>query len=155
MTFKHILVPIDGSSTSYAAVSKASELAKAFDSRVTAVCVLSLDPFLGVEFINTQDILDHTIQQAREEIAEILAEAAEKFASQGLNIDTKIIEGSDIARSIVEASEELGADLVVIGSHGRKGFQKFVLGSVAQSILGEISVPVLVVREQPKLESEA
>ncbi|KAA8731278.1 universal stress protein [Acinetobacter qingfengensis] len=147
MSFQHILVPIDGSTTSYAAVSKAAELAKAFDSKVTAICVLSLDPFFGVEFINTQDMLETAVKQAHEEVARILTEAKQKFAEYGLVVDTKVIEGNEINKAIVEAAKELQTDLVVIGSHGRKGLKKFVLGSVAQSILGEISVPVLVVRE--------
>jgi nucleotide-binding universal stress UspA family protein len=146
MSFQHIVVPIDGSNTSYAAVAKASELAKAFGSKITAISVLSLDPFLGIEFIHTPDMLDTAIQNARDELHTILQETAEKFAQQGLNIDSKLIEGNEIGRAIVTAVQELDADLVVIGSHGRKGFQKFVLGSVTQSILGDITVPVLVVR---------
>lgn len=147
MSFQHILVPIDGSSTSYAAISKATDLAKAFNSKVTVVCVLSLDPFFGVEFINTQDMLEGAIQQAHEEVDKVLNAAKAKFDEQGITVDTQIIEGSEIDKAIVQASEDIKADLIVIGSHGRKGFKKFVLGSVAQSILGEVSVPVLVVRE--------
>ena len=52
-----------------------------------------------------------------------------------------------IHREIIRAAEELHADLIIIGSHGRTGFKKLFLGSVAQSLLGESHVPVLIVRQ--------
>jgi len=47
---------------------------------------------------------------------------------------------------IISAAQNLGADLIIMGSHGRTGFKKFILGSVAQKVLGESHIPVLVVR---------
>lgn len=146
MAYQHILVPVDGSDTSLVAVKQASDLAKAFGSKVTAICVLTLDPFIGVEFINTRDMQDDYLKQARAGIQQILDQAKQQFAQQGIEVDTKIVEGQIIHKEIVNAVEQLHADLLVIGSHGRKGIKKMVLGSVAQSVLGEISIPVLVVR---------
>ncbi|MCH4248299.1 MAG: universal stress protein [Acinetobacter populi] len=146
MAYQHILVPVDGSDTSLVAVKQASDLAKAFGSKVTAICVLTLDPFIGVEFINTRDMQDDYLKQARAGIQQILDQAKQQFAQQGIEVDTKIVEGQIIHKEIVNAVEQLHADLLVIGSHGRKGIKKMVLGSVAQSVLGEINIPVLVVR---------
>lgn len=146
MAYQHILVPVDGSPTSLVAVQQAANLAKAFGSKITAVCVLTLDPFVGVEFINTQSMQEDYLRQARAGVQEILDKAQQQFADLSVTVETKIVEGQIIHKEIVATAGELNADLVVIGSHGRKGLKKMVLGSVAQSVLGEISVPVLVVR---------
>ncbi|MFU8927129.1 universal stress protein [Acinetobacter puyangensis] len=146
MAYQHILVPVDGSDTSLVAVKQAADLAKAFGSKVTAICVLTLDPFIGVEFINTQDMREDYLKQARLGVQQILDQAKQQFAQEGIDVDTQIVEGQIIHKEIVGAAEQLHADLLVIGSHGRKGIKKMVLGSVAQSVLGEISIPVLVVR---------
>ena len=146
MAYHHILVPVDGSETSLVAVQQAAELSKAFSSKVTAICVLTLDPFIGVEFINTQDMQDDYMRQARADVQQLLNDAKQKFAEHGIDVDTKIVEGQIIHKEIVATAEQINADLLVIGSHGRKGLKKMVLGSVAQSVLGEIHIPVLVVR---------
>lgn len=147
MTYQHIIVPVDGSKTSLKAVSQAALLAKAFSSKVTAVCVLTLDPFVGVEFVDVTQLSEEYEKKAQADIQQILDEAKQLFEAQGLEIDTKIIHGHSVHKELVHITEQLNGDLVVIGSHGRKGFKKMVLGSVAQSLLGEIHVPVLVVRD--------
>ena len=79
-------------------------------------------------------------------IQDILEEAKQVFSSQGVEAKTKIVEGQEIYKEIVNAATEVNADLLVMGSHGRTGFKKLVLGSVAQKVLGEIYIPVLIVR---------
>lgn len=146
MAYQHILVPVDGSATSLVAVKQAADIAKAFGSKVTAICILTIDPFVGVEFINTKDLNESYIKQATAGVQELLDQAKQQFAQEGVEVETKIVEGQVIHKEIVNAAEQVNADLIVIGSHGRKGFKKMVLGSVAQSVLGEAQVPVLVVR---------
>ena len=147
MAYKHILVPVDGSETSLAAVKQASSIAKAFSSKVTAVCVLAVDPFVAVEFVNTDQFINDYVAKANEEIQEILEQAKSLFAQEGVTAETQILEGQTIHKVIVEATKDLGADLIVIGSHGRKGIKKLFLGSVTQAILSESTVPVLVVHK--------
>ncbi|ENV48372.1 universal stress protein [Acinetobacter brisouii] len=147
MAYKHILVPVDGSETSLAAVKQASSIAKAFSSKVTAVCVLAVDPFVAVEFVNTDQFINDYVAKAKEEIQEILEQAKSLFAQEGVTAETQILEGQTIHKVIVEATKDLGADLIVIGSHGRKGIKKLFLGSVTQAILSESTVPVLVVHK--------
>ncbi|MHA3048851.1 MULTISPECIES: universal stress protein [unclassified Acinetobacter] len=147
MAYKHILVPVDGSETSLAAVKQAACIAKAFSSKVTAVCVLAVDPFVAVEFVNTDQFINDYVAKAKEEIQEILEQAKSLFAQEGVTAETQILEGQTIHKVIVEATKDLGADLIVIGSHGRKGIKKLFLGSVTQAILSEGTVPVLVVHK--------
>lgn len=145
MPYQHILVPVDGSPTSYVAIQQTAEIAKKFNSKVTAVCVLAIDPFIGIEFV-TKEMIEQVRKEAAAQVQKVLDEAKQRFAAAGIEVETQLIEGQEIDQAIVHAATELKADLVVIGSHGRKGFKKLVLGSVAQSILGQIHLPVLVVR---------
>lgn len=146
MSYQHILVPVDGSETSLIAIKHAAALAKAFDSHVTAVLVLVNDPFINVEFIDTTNQLESYLAQARSHANDVLTEAKAKFAEYGITADLKVVEGQIVQHEVINTANELSADLIVIGSHGRKGFKKLLLGSVAQSILGNSSIPVLVVR---------
>ena len=146
MAYHNILVPVDGSETSHAAVEKAVEFAKAFGSKITVVQALVLDPYIAAEYISASQTND-LIERARTSIEESLAAAKAKFNEQGIEVETKLLEGQVIHREIIRAAEELHADLIIIGSHGRTGFKKLFLGSVAQSLLGESHIPVLIVRE--------
>ena len=102
---------------------------------------------MGVEFVDTRALSERYAQEARQGIQEILDHAKQLFAEQGVVVDTQIIEGIEVHTELVKLVEQVNADLVVMGSHGRKGLKKMVLGSVAQNLLGEIHVPVLVVRD--------
>ena len=146
MAYHNILVPVDGSETSHAAVEKAVEFAKAFGSKITVVQALVLDPYIAAEYISASQTND-LIERARTSIEESLAAAKAKFNEQGIEVETKLLEGLVIHREIIRAAEELHADLIIIGSHGRTGFKKLFLGSVAQSLLGESHIPVLIVRQ--------
>ena len=146
MSYHNILVPVDGSETAYAAVAKAAEFAKAFGSKVTVVQVLSLDPYIAAEYISANQTND-LIERARTAITESLDAAKAKFNEQGIEVETKLLEGQVIHREIVKAAQENHADLIIIGSHGRTGLKKLFLGSSAQSVLGESHIPVLTVCE--------
>lgn len=147
MAYQNILVPIDGSKTSHSAIKTAAELAKAFGSKVTAVFILTIDPFVGVEFLDTKGQAADMSNKAHHLSQEIIDEAHALFSKEGIEIETKIVEGQVIHKEIVKAAEETHADLVVMGSHGRTGIKKLMLGSVAQNVLGEIHIPVLIVRQ--------
>ena len=146
MSFQNILVPVDGSSTSYAAVDKAVEFAKAFNSKITLVQVLAPDPYIAAEYISASQTND-LIERARTSIEKTLQEALQKFEGTGLQVETKLLEGQVVHAEIAKAAADLNADLIIIGSHGRTGLKKFFLGSVAQSVLGSSDVPVLIVRK--------
>ncbi|AYA02604.1 universal stress protein [Acinetobacter sp. WCHAc010034] len=146
MAFQNILVPVDGSETSYAAVAKAAEFAKAFNSKITVVQVLVLDPYIAAEYISASQTND-LIERARTSIIDTLAEVKAKFHTDGVEVETKLLEGQVVHTEIANAARDTKADLIVIGSHGRTGIKKFFLGSVAQSVLGASDIPVLVVRK--------
>ena len=143
--FKHILVPVDGSETSLSAVDKAIGLAKAFDSEVTAIYVIDPYPFTGVgaDFAYGQD---QYLGAAKAEANAAVEAVAQRLTAAGLKADTRIVEAHAVWRGIADAAEAVGADLVVMGSHGRRGLEKLVLGSVTQSVLTQTQLATLVVR---------
>ena len=146
MAYQNILVPVDGSETSYAAVAQAAELAKAFGGKITVVQVLALDPYILAEYISATQTND-LIERARTSVLKTLEEAAAKFSDLGIPVEAKLLEGQVVHREIIREAETSKADLIVIGSHGRTGLKRLFLGSVAQSVLGEAHIPVLVVRQ--------
>ena len=146
MAYQNILVPVDGSETSYAAVAQAAELAKAFGGKITVVQVLALDPYIAAEYISATQTND-LIERARTSVLKTLEEAATKLREQGIPVEAKLLEGQVVHREIIREAETSKADLIVIGSHGRTGLKRLFLGSVAQSVLGEAHIPVLVVRQ--------
>ncbi|MDD0802579.1 MULTISPECIES: universal stress protein [Acinetobacter] len=146
MAYQNILVPVDGSETSYAAVAQAAELAKAFGGKITVVQVLALDPYIAAEYISATQTND-LIERARTSVLKTLDEAAAKFSDLGIPVEAKLLEGQVVHREIIREAETSKADLIVIGSHGRTGLKRLFLGSVAQSVLGEAHIPVLVVRQ--------
>lgn len=144
--FKHILVPVDGSSTSQLAVEKAVGLAKAFGSRVTAIFVIDPYPFTGVgtDFAYGQA---EYLSAATAEATAAIAAAKDMIEKAGVAVDATVIEAHAAWRGVVQAAESAQADLIVMGSHGRSGLEKLVLGSVTQAVLSHTHLPVLVVRD--------
>lgn len=143
--FKHLLVPIDGSPTSQLAVEKAIGLARAFASTVTVLYVIDPYPFAGVgaDFAYGQT---QYLSVARAEANAALAAARQAFEDGGVAVSASLVESHAAWRGILEAAEAGPADLIVMGSHGRSGIEKLVLGSVAQRVLSHAHLPVLVVR---------
>ena len=144
--FKHILVPVDGSPTSMQAVAKAAGLAKAFGSALTAIYVIDPYPFTGVgtDFAYGQA---QYLEAATAEANEAIKAAREQLEAAGLKVQTRVVEAHTAWRGILETATAIDADLVVMGSHGRRGLEKLVLGSVAQRVLAHATLPVLVVRD--------
>ena len=136
--FNHILVPIDGSETSMLAVSKASGLALAFGSRITLIHVIDNYPFIGVG-------ADYALGQ-NEYIAAATSSANTALAAEGLHSDQRVIDGHVVHEGIVDTAVAIGADLIVMGSHGRTGIEKLLLGSVTQRVLQEAPMPVMVIK---------
>jgi nucleotide-binding universal stress UspA family protein len=144
--FKHILIPVDGSATAQKAVQTAAGLAKAFGSSVTAIYVIDPYPFsgLGSDFAYGQS---EYLSAAATEAKEATRAAQNVLEQAGVSVNTSVVEAHSAWRGILETATSVGADLIVMGSHGRRGFEKMVLGSVAQRVLSHSSLPVFVVRD--------
>jgi nucleotide-binding universal stress UspA family protein len=146
MSYQHILVPVDGSEISFSAVKHAAQIAKAFNSQLTLISLIAEDPFTGADFYYSASIMKEYFIEAEANANKALAEAVEIATDLGATAQSKIVRGAVSAEGIIASANDLGADLIVMGSHGRKGFQKFFLGSFAQDVLGSSELPVLVIK---------
>ncbi|WP_446892972.1 universal stress protein [Acinetobacter sp. NS4_7] len=145
-TYKHLLVPVDESPMSYAAAEQALSLAKDLNCPVTIMSVIAVDPFVGVDFYKVAPAITDYFMQAEQNAQNRLAEIQQSFSREGISVDTKIIRGVAASEGIVQIADEIGADLIIMGSHGRTGVKKMLLGSVAQNVLTQSPVPVLIVK---------
>lgn len=146
MSYKQILVPVDGSQISFSAVKKAAQIAKAFGGQLTLISLVAEDPFTDADFYYSSAIMKEYFVQAHENATKALAEALEFSKAEGVDAQTLVIKGQVSAEGIAETATELKADLIVMGSHGRKGFQKMLMGSFAQDVLHNTELPVLIVK---------
>lgn len=144
--FKHIIVPVDGSSTSVKAIENAAAIAQAFKSSVTVVCVIDSYAFTGIGTDMAYGQNEYMAAATAEANLSIKS-ASEVFAASGISAQTSVMEGQAVYKSILEAAASCDADLIVMGSHGRKGLEKLVLGSVAAQVLSHTHLPVMIVRE--------
>ncbi|QNN59194.1 universal stress protein [Diaphorobacter ruginosibacter] len=145
--FTNILIPVDGSTTALSAVSKAAGLAKTYGSTVTVLYVIDPYPFTGVgaDFAYGQS---QYLTAASTEANTALDTAKKALEEAGVDkVNAVVGEGHAVHEGIMRAAKEIGSDLIVMGSHGRRGLEKLVLGSVTQRVLGVADIPVLVVRE--------
>ena len=143
--FNHILVPVDGSKTALTAVRKAAELAKVFGAAVTAVYVVDPYPFTGVgaDFAYGQT---QYLSAAMAEANATLDDVKRIMDEAGMPVSTVVGEGHSVHEGILRVMESSGADLIVMGSHGKRGLEKLMLGSVTQRVPSAVKIPVLVVR---------
>jgi nucleotide-binding universal stress UspA family protein len=143
--YTHILAPVDGSQPSLLAVRQAVGIAKAFGSRLFLVHVIDPYPFMGggADYaLGQADYLTAATANANTAVAA----ATEIAATAGIGCESAVIEGRAAADGILEAARTQAVDLIVMGSHGRRGLEKLLLGSVTQRVLQDTTVPVLVVR---------
>lgn len=149
MTFENILVPVDFSTHSTEAVRIAADLAQRFKGKLTLLHV-----FQPPTYVMPEGYLLYTPEQ-RDAIAKAFQEQLDGVRQQALDagataIETKQLEGIP-SKEIAAFAEAQRCDLIVMGTHGRSGFQHLVLGSVAERVLRHATCPVLTVRA-PNLE---
>lgn len=142
MTIQHILITTDLSPESLRAYAPIAELARSLGSRITLLHVVQ-DLRLIPRGAPTAPMLHDPALPARIDGARAALE--EQRAMFGdMDVEVAVIPGSDVPASIAEFAKEHGVDLIAISTHGRTGFRRLVLGSVAEALLRHTSVPVLV-----------
>ena len=148
--YSHILIPTDGSEFAKKAVTVGIKLAGSINARVTFLTVI--EPFAGIgdrqhafsgmpESVR-QQALSYLDAEARRALDHAMATAK----AQGVSADAVMVEEAEADHAIVATATSKGADLVVMGSHGRRGIKAALLGSVTQQVLAHSKVPVLVIR---------
>lgn len=147
-----ILLAIDGSAHAQAAVDEVARRPWPTGSIIRVLTVIQPYTPPATEFVLAGATFEDIRQQQAATAAEITERAAQSLKKTGLSTETSVREG-DPRSSIVDEADEWGADLIVVGSHGRTGLTRWLLGSVAQAIVGHASCSVEVVRQrEPKEE---
>jgi nucleotide-binding universal stress UspA family protein len=147
--YRRILVPVDGSNTSDTALREAiqSVCGRSAEFRIIHV-IEDVVPIWDAEFLNINEIREALRQTA----VRILAKAETVARDAGVKAETKLIEstpgGARIASIIAAEAKAWPADLIVIGTHGRRGMDHLMMGSVAENVVRVSPVPVLLIRGQ-------
>ncbi len=149
--FNHILVPLDGSGLAETALPVALEVAQKFDSEITLVRVV-LPPHVvshttGAAYAS---LITGLREIAFEEAESYLKTQQSALRQQGYRVHSKIVDGEPVADIILDVAEGMTVDLIVMCTHGRSGVSRWVFGSVADRILRQASMPILLVRAQPE-----
>ncbi|RDI72700.1 universal stress protein [Halopelagius longus] len=143
--YERILVPTDGSKGSDRVVEHAVRLADVHGAAVHALYVVNSGSFAGLPMESSWEGLDEML---RADAAEAVGEVRRVATDAGVPVETNVIEGAP-SREIVEYAEREGCDLVAMGTHGRGGIDRLLLGSVAEKVVRASNVPVLTVRVGP------
>ena len=144
--FKHILLATDGSDLAERAASQGLELAKILAARVTAVAVT--EPWSAL--VTGEAAFGFPAAEYEKGVIEtaesVLARIAEMAKSTGVDCVTIHVKDRLPDDGIIAAAKDNGCDLIVVGSHGRRGFSRLLLGSVASRVVTLSPVPVLICR---------
>ncbi|MGH7932657.1 MAG: universal stress protein [Candidatus Binataceae bacterium] len=144
--YKRVLCPVDFDGHSLFAIEEAKAIAAGGAAVIFLLHAVRISP-LGTEGFVTGEFYDSQVKFAREHLDRI---AAEKLAGVEHQLLVEIGEPADV---ILMAERKLQADLIVMATHGRRGLTRLVLGSTAERIVRESTVPVLTVRPLPAAES--
>jgi nucleotide-binding universal stress UspA family protein len=144
--YKHVLVPVDGSETARRGLNEAIELAKSLNADIRLIHVVNKLPWVSSEL--SQSAVQELIDQLRSSGESILHESITVVRAAGVAVDSRLIEalGAEAGECIVEEAASWPADLIVCGTHGRRGVRRILMGSDAEYILRRSPVPVLLVR---------
>jgi len=146
-----ILVPIDFSPSSHAAVESAADLAQHFDAAIHLVHVIPMFPATTFpDFIPETKFIEAAKSEAERHFAAVTAD----LTGKGIKVGSSIEVGDDVSSTILEVAEREKADLVVISTHGLTGWHPLVLGSIAEKVMKLVHCPVLLLRT-PKPVSSA
>lgn len=152
-----LLVPLDGSELSEAALPWAAALARQRGLPLTLAQVVAYPSFGGgawPEETMSLEVYEQVLEAEDETARTYLEGVGQRLAETGLHVETVVRHGSPSV-ALLDLADELNAEAIVIASHGHGGFKRFVLGSVAMQLVSHTSVPVLVVRAAAPEERHA
>ncbi|MCX8087658.1 MAG: universal stress protein [Meiothermus ruber] len=141
--FKKILIPTDGSELGREALEQGLDLARLSDGEVTILYAIETPYELVSSYARPAESLEQQMKSYKAEATKVLREISAQAEAKGIRIRTMIVEQHPVP-AILEAAKE--HDLVVMATHGRKGIDRVLMGSVTDKVLHNCSTPILVVR---------
>ena len=145
--YERILVPVDGSETSRLGLREAIRLARSLNSRIRLIHIVNKLPWITPEELSAGTV-QTLVDQLHSSGECILHDSVTEVRAAEVAVDSRLIEamGSEAGDCVIEEAASWPADLIVCGTHGRRGVRRVLMGSDAEHILRRSSVPVLMVR---------
>lgn len=145
--YERILVAVDGGPSSQLAIAQAVGLAKHLAAEVKVLFVVDdSDAFFEPAYVDPNQIVSGMIEVGQK----ALATAARRFENAGVRCLTELIEQplspGDISGTIVRCADQWPADLIIMGTHGRRGVRRVIMGSVSEGVISKSGKPVLLIR---------
>ncbi|MDR3792165.1 MAG: universal stress protein [Terracidiphilus sp.] len=138
-----ILVPVDFSSSSHAALEQAAAFAQQFHAEIHLVHVIPMFPAAKMsDFVPEAEFVDRATREAEKHFAACQFD----LGALGIKMTSGVEVGGDAAACIVDVIEREKIDLVVVSTHGLTGWQPVVFGSIAEKLLKLVNIPVLLIR---------
>lgn len=143
--YKNILVAVDGSDTAEKALREAIQLARGLSSRIRVMHVVNSTPWIAQ---GAPSVIEELLSQLRSTGESIIHEAKRAVRQADIQVDDRLIEaiGERVGELIVAEANDWPADLIVCGTHGRRGLRRLLVGGDAEYIMRHSPVPVLLVR---------
>lgn len=147
MAYRRILVPVDGSATSNAGLREAIDLAKGQDASLQLVHVLDYH-YLAMSGMEAGAYIEDLTASLAQSGRRILKRATEQAQKNGVKASGVLLESAagPAADAIVRQAKKWKADLIVIGTHGRRGMRRMLMGSDAEQVVRNAPAPVMLVR---------
>jgi nucleotide-binding universal stress UspA family protein len=143
--FTKILLPTDGSALALKAAEVATKLAQSQGAQIIGLYVIDPFPFTGVGDASAVGLQAY-MSEVQGAAGRALADVRTLCEARGVSFAGDTIERGSTYEGILETAKAEACDLIVMGSHGRKGVQALILGSVAQQVLTHSSLPVMVIK---------
>ncbi|WP_331376696.1 universal stress protein [Sinorhizobium chiapasense] len=146
--FRNVLIPTDGSPLATLAVDAAIAFAKEAGAKITVLTVTEPFHLFSIDAEQLGSTKEEYEALSRQHAGEILAAAAAKSERAGVSCETDQARSHEVYRAIIKKADDIGADLIVMASHGRGGVGALILGSVAAKVLTHSTIPVLIYRKK-------
>ncbi|MBN9227248.1 MULTISPECIES: universal stress protein [Legionella] len=147
--YQNILVAIDDSDTSMLAFQEAIELSKVHRAKL---CLVHIANEFHAPYVGTGIDYEQLEASFKEYGQQFLSKMLTIAREHNVDCDAQLLEINSahekVANKIIDAAKNWSADLIVIGTHGRRGFQHLLLGSVAEGVIRNASIPVLLIRSK-------
>jgi nucleotide-binding universal stress UspA family protein len=152
--YEHIMVPLDGSPLAEVALTHGQALAQKLGAKllllrvanISATIMAATGPDTGLV---APDLIDEVIDDQEDDGRAYLERVSQRLKTAGLDVSWQLVEGSP-AHAIIETARKNGCDLIAMATHGRSGLERAVLGSVADAVVRDSHLPVLLIRPAAK-----
>ncbi len=138
MGFEKILLATDGSESVEAAIQEAINIARVCSSRLYVLSVVEVNP-------EYEALAPNVVEKAETETKEHVDSVKKRAEKEGISCETIVHQGEEPYRFIVDEAKKTKVEMIVMGSHGRTGLKRLMMGSVTSRVIGHAPCKVLVV----------